>query len=77
MEQNGYFKSKIFHGEKWLVQEQNSPWKKTATSRPKFSMKNSYFKSQILHGEKWLLQEQNSPWRKMATSRIKFSMEKR
>ena len=68
MEKNCYFKSKILHEEKWLLQKQNSPWRKMATSRAKFRMeKNGYFKSKILRGEKWHVQEQNFPWKKMVT----------
>ena len=60
-EKNGYFKSEILHGER-LLQQQNSPWRKMATSRAKFSTeKRNYFKNKILHGQKWFFQEQNSP----------------
>ena len=65
MENNHIFKSKILRGEKPHLQEQNSPWRKTTSSRAKFSVeKNPIFKSKILRGEKPHLQKQNSPWRK-------------
>ena len=62
-----------YRGEQPHLQEQNSPWRKTTSSRAKFaveknhifkSKKNPIFKSKILRGEKPHLQKQNSPWRK-------------
>ena len=38
VEKNRYFKNKILYGEKWPLQEQNSPWRTMVTSRKKFSM---------------------------------------